>query len=162
MVLAEEDFQVDQFSEPEKLVLLYLYNNNSPIHLKDLFDVLIKDFNFSRSLQTLHSIVKKMNKHSFISWQPHRFVILEELGKKIALHLTWHMHLLEAYFLETLDLPRDFLRREALKITTIISCEFANALSSKYHQKDCELMEKIIENHICLEDLPLSSCKEDE
>ncbi len=138
-------------SNSEKLILLFLYNWERPIRAGDLFQTLRKEYNFDRSRQTLHSLVKKLRKNELISWEPHRLVRLTEIGKEHALHITWHMHLLENYFQETLDLKAVVRRKEALRLTPIVSCEFIDAIT-KFHQDDCELKEAIKAGNLCTEE----------
>ena len=138
-------------SNSEKLILLFLYNWERPIRAGDLFQTLRKEYNFDRSRQTLHSLIKKLRKNELISWEPHRLVRLTEIGKEHALHITWHMHLLENYFQETLDLKAVVRRKEALRLTPIVSCEFIDAIT-KFHQDDCEPKEAIKAGNLCTEE----------
>jgi len=135
-------------SDSEKLILLFLYTWDKPIRVVDLFKKINKEYHFDRSRQTLHSLIKKLRKNELVSWEPHKSVILTETGKEHALHVTWHMHLLESYFQETLDMTADIRTKEALKLTPIVSCEFIDAIT-KFHQNDCELQEAIKAGNLC-------------
>ncbi len=137
-------------SDSEKLILLFLYSWEKPIRAGDLFQILNEEYHFDRSRQTLHSLIKKLRKNELISWKPHKLVKLTETGKEHALHITWHMHLLESYFQETLDLKAPIRTKEALRLTPIVSCEFINAIK-KFHQADCELKEAIRAENLCTE-----------
>ncbi|MFX1283845.1 MAG: hypothetical protein ACFFB5_09320 [Promethearchaeota archaeon] len=135
-------------SDSEKLILLFLYDWERPIRAGDLFQILNEEYHFDRSRQTLHSLIKKLQKNKLISWEPHKLVGLTEIGKEHALHITWHMHLLENYFQETLDLTASVRRKVALRLTPIVSCEFIEAIT-KFHQDDCELKEAIKAGNLC-------------
>ncbi|UCE14069.1 MAG: hypothetical protein JSV04_02555 [Candidatus Heimdallarchaeota archaeon] len=128
-----------KLSESEKLILLYLYIRDKPITAGHLFQVLSDDYGFSRTRQSLHSMVKKLKKNAYISWEPHRLVELTNKGKKYAEHLHVHRHLLEEYFKKTLDnLSDESVRNEALRLTPIVSCDFIEAIdSSEFHEDDC-------------------------
>lgn len=142
---------MDNLSDSEKLVLLVLYDWEKPIRLGDLYNILKGDFGFSRSRQTLHSLIRKLRKKYFLYWEPHKLVKLTDQGKERAVHITWHMHLLEDYFAETLDLSEESIRKEAIRLTPIISCDFTKTLVRKYHQKcGCQLKEAVEDNKICL------------
>jgi Mn-dependent DtxR family transcriptional regulator len=140
-------------SNSEKLILLFLYVRGKPITAGHLFEVLTDEYGFSRTRQSLHSMIKKLKKNQFIEWKPHRLVELTNQGEEHALHLNWHMHLLERYFEETLDLSEDIRKKEMLCLTPIISCDFINAVKDKFNCKDdCKLQEAILSERICLND----------
>lgn len=145
-----------KLSDSEKLILLFLYERKKPITAGHLFEVLTDKYGFSRTRQSLHSMIKKLLKHKFITWEPHRLVELTNQGEEHALHINWHMHLLERYFQETLDLPKETIRKEALRLTPEVSCDFVNAVKDKFNCKeDCELQEAVITERICLNDRKL-------
>jgi len=138
-------------SDSEKLILLYLYVRKKPITAGHLFEVLIDDYSFSRTRQSLHSMIKKLKNSNLISWEPHRLVELTAQGEEHALHLNWHKHLLERYFEETLELSEEIRKRETLCLTPIVSCDFINAVKDKFNCKDdCKLQEAILTENICL------------
>jgi len=142
---------MDDISNSEKLVLLVLYDWEKPIRLGDLFNRLKRNFGFFRSRQTLHSLIRKLRNNYFLYWEPHKSVKLSDLGKERALHVTWHMHLLEEYFAETLDLSEESIRKEAIRLTPLVSCDFTKALVRKYHKAcGCQLKEAIKDDQICL------------
>ncbi|MFX0015352.1 MAG: hypothetical protein ACFFB2_09630 [Promethearchaeota archaeon] len=137
-------------SNSEKLILLYLYVREKPITAGHLFEVLTGEYGFSRTRQSFHSMIKKLKKSEFISWERYRTVELTENGKEHALHYNWHMHLLEKYFHETLDLPEDLIRKETLQLTPIVSCGFINALKDKFVcESNCRLQEAMKTEKIC-------------
>lgn len=137
-------------SDSEKYILLFLYTWEKPIRAGDLFRIMNEEYHFDRSRQTLHSLIKKLQKNDLISWKPHKLVRLTEFGKKNALHITWHMHLLENYFQKTLDLTTATQTKESLRLAPIVSCEFINAIK-KFHHADCELKEADKAENLCAE-----------
>lgn len=139
------------FSDSEKLILLYLYVRGKPITAGHLYEVLTTEYGFSRTRQSLHSMIKKLKKSNLINWEPHRLVELTDLGNGHALHLNWHKHLLERYLEETLELSDDVRKKETLCLTPIVSCNFINAVKEKFNCKDdCRLQEAILTENICL------------
>ena len=142
--------------DSEKLILLFLYTSEKPISAKNLFEVLTNEYGFSRTRQSLHSMIKKLKKIEYVSWEPHGLVEITNQGKEHALHFNWHMHLLERYFEETLDLSEDIRKKETLRLTPIVSCDFVNAVKDKFDCKDdCKLQEAVITERICLSDRKL-------
>ncbi len=141
-----------KLSDSEKLILLFLYIWERPIRAGDLFQILNNEYGFSRSRQTLHSVIKKLRDSHYLSWEPHKLVKLTNQGKDHALHIRWHMHLLEKYFQETLDLSKETIRNEALRLTPEASCDLINAVVLKFHKDDCGLKEAIKAENICLEE----------
>jgi Mn-dependent DtxR family transcriptional regulator len=140
-------------SSSEKLILLLLHVREKPITAGHLFEVLTEEYGFTRTRQSLHSMIKKLRKNQFINWEPHRLVELTNQGNEQALHLNWHMHLLERYFEETLDLSKDTRKKETLCLTPIVSCDFINAVKEKFNcRDDCKLQEAILTENICLND----------
>ncbi|MFX0122364.1 MAG: hypothetical protein ACFFAE_01920 [Candidatus Hodarchaeota archaeon] len=140
-------------SDSEKLILLFLYVRGKPITAGHLFEVLTNEYGFSRTRQSLHSMIKKLKNSKFINWEPHRLLELTNQGKEHALHLNWHKHLLERYFEETLDLSEDIRKKETLCLTPIVSCDFINAVKNRFNCKDdCKLQEAILTERICLND----------
>ncbi|MFX1505183.1 MAG: hypothetical protein ACFFDC_03620 [Promethearchaeota archaeon] len=138
-------------SDSEKLILLYLYVRKKPITAGHLFEVLTTEYGFSRTRQSLHSMIKKLKSSYLINWEPHRLVELTNQGKEHALHLNWHQHLLERYLEETLDLSEDIRKRETLCLTPIVSCDFINAVKEKFNcRDDCKLQEAILTENICI------------
>lgn len=137
-------------SNSEKSILLFLYTWERPIRAGDLFQILNLEYGFSRSRQTLHSLIKKLRKNHYLFWEPHKLVKLTDQGKEHALHIAWHMHLLEKYLEETLDLCEESIKKEALRLTPIISCNFINAINRKFHKNCCELEETIEAKNLCL------------
>lgn len=140
-----------KLSDSEKLILLFLYSWERPIRAGDIFQILNDEYGFSRSRQTLHSLIKKLRKNHFLFWEPHKLIKLTNQGKEYALHITWHMHLLEKYMEETLDLKEYTIKKEALRLTPVISCDFINAIGRKFHKNCCELEEQIIAKNLCIE-----------
>jgi Mn-dependent DtxR family transcriptional regulator len=132
--------------------LLFLYDWEKPIRIGDIHQILQKDYNYQQTQQNLNYLIKKLRKKNLISWQPHSMVELQESGSEFALHLAWHRHLLERFFEETLDLPKEQIHKEALRITPIISCNFINALVRKFHNNDCNLKTEVINQRLCVDE----------
>ncbi|UCG04522.1 MAG: hypothetical protein JSW11_11165 [Candidatus Heimdallarchaeota archaeon] len=142
-----------EFSDSEKLILLFLYVRKKPITAGHLFEVLTNEYGFSRTRQSLHTMIKKLKKFQLVEWEPHRVVELTGKGNEEALHLNWHMHLLERYFEETLDLSEDIRKKETLCLTPTVSCDFVNAVKNKFNcSNDCKLQEAVLSERICLND----------
>lgn len=138
-------------SDSEKMVLLFLSDWNRPIRIGDIYNELQKGYNYDQTQQNLNYFIKKLCKKDYISWQPHSRVELLEFGKSSALHLSWHRHLLELYFDETLDLKKEDVKKEALRLTPLVSCNLINALVKKYHIKDCKLKDEVKLKGLCSE-----------
>ena len=139
-------------TDSEKLVLLFLHDWQKPIRIGDIHQFLQKDYNYEQTQQNLNYIIKKLRRKNLLSWQPHSMVKLVKNGEELALHLTWHRHLLEKFLTETLDLSEDQIQKEALRITPIVSCNFINALVRRYHNNDCELKTRVNQQKICLDE----------
>jgi Mn-dependent DtxR family transcriptional regulator len=141
----------DSLSDSEKLVLLFLHDWQRPIRLGDLYQILQERYYYSQTQQNLNYFIKKLRNNHYLSWKPHSRIELKDKGKEYALHISWHRHLLEKYFEETLDLTLEETKHETLTLTPVVSCNFIAALVRKYHQDDCELKQKIKSENLCFE-----------
>jgi len=141
-----------KLTDSEKIILLFLYDWDRPIRIGDIYQILDKKYDYNQSQQNLNYFIKKLRKYQYLKWQPHGMVELLDSGKKQALHISWHKHLLELYFKETLDIDEDQVKNEALRLTPIVSCNFINALVKKFHLENCDLKEKIESTKICQEE----------
>ena len=141
-----------QLTDSEKIILLFLYDWDRPIRIGDIYQILDMKYNYNQSQQNLNYFIKKLRKYQYLKWQPHGRVELLESGKEQALHISWHKHLLERYFRETLDLNEDQIKIEALRLTPVVSCSFINALVKKFHFENCDLKEKINSTKLCKDD----------
>ena len=107
---------------PENKVLEYLFYHVRAIRPGDLK----KEVDIIHT--TLNSILSRLEKKKFITWEKYGPVSLTDTGRRSASHLTNHHLIIERYLKETLDISNEVAHQEALKLAGNVSCRLIEAI----------------------------------
>jgi Mn-dependent DtxR family transcriptional regulator len=88
--------------------------------------------------QTINSALKRMEERKQIIWKKYKEVGINMDNEESLIHLQNHIHLVEDFLIQTLNISKEEAFKEALKIAPIISCELAERICEKYHYNHCK------------------------
>ncbi|HUU89321.1 MAG TPA: iron dependent repressor, metal binding and dimerization domain protein [Candidatus Glassbacteria bacterium] len=111
-------------------VLEFLYKWFRPIRIGDLRKELLQEkINIPHS--SLNSIVLRLEKEGFVSWEKYGAVKLTQEGQQKAAHQQRHFHLLVMFLMDTLGLSHEDARKESYRISSLISCNLIEAMNQR-------------------------------
>ena len=103
-----------------------------------MFDKLTKPADISRKLNvphsTINSALKRMQEHGYIKWVHYKGIELTSKGKESLEHLEQHLHLIEIFLNDTLNINPKDAYSEAFKLAPYFSCKLIGKICEKYDQ----------------------------
>ncbi|MBN2156988.1 MAG: hypothetical protein JW776_13170 [Candidatus Lokiarchaeota archaeon] len=87
--------------------------------------------------QTINSALARMVEKNQIMWKKYKTVQLKMEQNNSIIHLQNHIHLVQDFLLNTLDLTKKESYDEALRLAPNMSCKLAKLICEKYHRNHC-------------------------
>ena len=117
----------------EVKVLEFLYKWFRPIRIGDLrMELLQEELDIPHS--SLNSIISRLEKEGFVTWEKYGGVKLTPKGQEKAAHQQRHFHLLVMFLMDTLGLTHDEARKESYRISSLISCNLIAAMNQRLNK----------------------------
>jgi DtxR family Mn-dependent transcriptional regulator len=117
----------------EVKVLEFLYKWFRPIRIGDLRKELLQE-KIVIPHSSLNSIVLRLEKEGYVSWEKYGAVKLTQKGQEKAAHQQRHFHLLVMFLMDTLDLSHEEARKESYRISSLISCNLIAAMNQRLNK----------------------------
>lgn len=87
--------------------------------------------------QTVNSALARMQERNQIKWKKYKAVELDLTKDDSIIHLQNHIHLVQDFLMQSLDLSEKEAYNESVKLAPNISCELAEKICNKYHHNNC-------------------------
>jgi Mn-dependent DtxR family transcriptional regulator len=87
--------------------------------------------------QTVNSALARMQDRNQIIWKKYKAVKLDLTHDDSIIHLQNHIHLVQDFLMQSLDLSKEEAYTESLKLAPNISCDLAEKICNKYHRNNC-------------------------
>jgi Mn-dependent DtxR family transcriptional regulator len=87
--------------------------------------------------QTINSALTRMQEKGQIKWKKYKAVELDIVKDDSIIHLQNHLHLVQDFLTQSLDLTQEEAFEESLKLAPNISCNLAERICTKYHLNQC-------------------------
>ncbi|MHA1125508.1 MAG: metal-dependent transcriptional regulator [Candidatus Heimdallarchaeota archaeon] len=130
-------------------VLEFLYKWFRPIRIGDLRKELLQE-EIAIPHSSLNSIVLRLEKEGYVSWEKYGSVKLTQEGQQKAAHQQRHIHLLVMFLIETLGLTHEDARKECYRISSFISCNLIEAMNQRLNNPvKCQCDAAIPEVGVC-------------
>lgn len=108
-----------------QILMVFMENEEpkKPSAIKDQINV---------SHSTLNSALQRLNKAEILKWEKYGNVFLLDKGFDALQHIKNHHHLIELFFMDSLDMKKSIAHEESLRLAPHFSCRMINVLCQKY------------------------------
>ena len=104
----------------------------------------------SRKHSTINSALKRLEKKKMIKWSPYGRIQLLQAGEVMLQHVETHLHLIEVFLVDSLDLDPKHAQLQAMRLAPHFSCETIKKICDKYNRpKHCPNMKVIVHAPCC-------------
>lgn len=83
---------------------------------------------------TINSALKRMEENNLLNWHHYGKIELLDKGKEALKHIELHLHLIEMFLIESLNLSPEQAMTESLRLAPYFSCELIKRVCEKYDQ----------------------------